>query len=122
MSPLQAARGPVREWEIGPRIRGRNYSLGMPFHPKAADDGWFFDFPGPRRADGHVHYLTRRTAPLDTARGLRLRYRIDAAPHTRFVPQESPDREATLSLFIQRAGDDWLARNGTQHAHDSGAA
>lgn len=113
-APLRAQRRPYHRWEIGPVIRGRNYSVGMPLHPEPAPDGWFFDFPGPRRSDGHVHYVTRRTGPLDEARGLRLRYRIDARPGTRFVPQEYPDRTAILSLYIQRAGDDWLARGGTQ--------
>ena len=65
---------------------------------------------GQGRADGHVHYLTRRTAPLDTARGLRLRYRIDAAPGTRFVAEEHPNETATLSLYFQRAGDRWTMR------------
>lgn len=101
-------------WEIGPVIGGRNYSVGMSRVPEVSADGWFFDFPGPRRRDGHVHYITRRTGPLDRARGLCLRYRIDAGPGTRFVPQEHPDRTATLSLFVQRAGDDWAARGRTQ--------
>ncbi|MBO6527833.1 hypothetical protein [Erythrobacter sp.] len=113
-APMRAERAPLREWEIGPVIRGRNYSVGMPLHPEISREGWFFDFPGPRRRDGHVHYVTRRTGPLDGARGLRLRYRIDAQAGTRFVPQEFPDRTALLSLYIQRRGDDWLARRGTQ--------
>ncbi|MFB0614142.1 hypothetical protein [Aurantiacibacter poecillastricola] len=104
----------AREWEIGPVIRGRNYSVNMPPHPDTAAEGWFFDFPGPRRQDGHVHYVTRRTGPLDRARGLRLRYRIDARPGTRFVPQERPDAPPLLSLYIQRAGDDWRARGDTR--------
>lgn len=113
-APLRAGGRPVPMWEIGPVINGRNFSVGMPRFPEPSAEGWFFDFPGPRRSDGHVHYLTRRTGRLDQARGLRLRYRIDASPATRFVPQEFPDRTATLSLFIQRAGDDWAARGRTQ--------
>lgn len=112
--PALARREPWVEWEIGPVVRGRNYSVGMPLHPAPLREGWFFDFPGPRRSDGHVHYVTRNTGPLDNARGLRLRYRIDARPGTRFVPQEYADRTAILSLYLQRAGDDWLARRGTQ--------
>lgn len=105
----------VREWEIGPVIRGRNYSVNMPPHPLESAEGWYFDFPGPRRADGHVHYVTRATGPLDQARGIRLRYRIDARPGTRFVSQEYPDREPWLSLYIQRRGDDWAARGRTRY-------
>lgn len=107
-------RGWVREWEIGPLIRGRNYSINMPPHPLQSEEGWYFDFPGPRRSDGHVHYVTRATAPLDRARGIRLRYRIDARPGTRFVSQEYPDREPLLSLYIQREGDDWRAAGPTR--------
>ena len=112
---LAGSRGyGVREWQIGPIIRGRNYSVGMPLHPQPAAQGWQFDFPGPRRSDGHVHYVTRRTGPLDRARGLRLRYRIDAARGTRFVPQELPHMPPLLSLYIQREGDDWRARGRTE--------
>ena len=111
---LRAAGQSPQGWEIGPVIRGRSYSPGMPLHPRAARQGWYFDFPGPSRRDGHVHYVTRPTGPLDQARGIRLRYRIDTAHGTRFVPQEFPDRTAILSLFVQRAGDDWRAREQTE--------
>ena len=115
-APVLAQRGPapVREWEIGPVIRGRNYSQGMPLHPTGDRDQWYFDFPGPRRSDGHVHYLTTRTGSLQGARGMRLRYRIDARPGARFVPQETPDQRASLSLFLQTAGDDWSGRRGQE--------
>ncbi|RPF72241.1 hypothetical protein [Aurantiacibacter spongiae] len=100
----------VREWEIGPVIRGRNYSQGMPPHPFAVRGGWFFEFPGPTARDGHVHYLTTSANGLGGARGLRMRYRIDAAPGARFIPQENPREPATLSLYVQRDGDDWSGR------------
>ncbi|WP_120077809.1 hypothetical protein [Aurantiacibacter odishensis] len=107
--------GWVREWQIGPLIGGRNYSVNMPPHPEWSREGWYFDFPGPRRRDGHVHYLTRATGPLDRARGIRLRYRIDARPGARFVSQQHPDRQPLLSLYIQRAGDDWRADGRTRY-------
>ena len=106
----------VTQWEIGPVIRGRNYSVGMPPHPRNVSDGeWAFDFPGSRRSDGHVHALTRATGPLDRARGLRLRYRVDGTRDARIVPQEFPDREPLVTLFIQRRGDNWRADRTTQH-------
>ena len=101
-------------WEIGPVIRGRNYSVGMPPHPTATRNGWAFDFPGPRRSDGHVHYVTRATGPLDGARGIRVRYRVDARRGTRFIPQETPNLAPKVSLFIQARGDDWNARRGSE--------
>ncbi|MBH5321923.1 hypothetical protein [Aurantiacibacter sediminis] len=106
----QGGRDFAYDWEIGPVIRGRNYSVGMPPHPVVTRDGWYFDFPGPRRRDGHVHYITRPSGPLDRARGIRIRFRIDARRNTRFVPQEHPDLHATLSLYLQENGDDWSGR------------
>lgn len=104
------AAPPSNAWEIGPIIRGKNYSRGMPLRPSDGPGGASFAIPGPSAADGHVHYLTVPTRPLAGARRIVLRYRIDAAPGTRFVPQESPHLPATLSLYFQRAGDGWTTR------------
>lgn len=105
-----AAPPPAAEWEIGPIIRGRNYSVNMPLRPEPSRAGPSFSIPGPNAAAGHVHYVTKATGPLAGARRIVLRYRIDAAPGTRFVPQESPHLPATLSLYFQRAGDGWGRR------------
>lgn len=104
------AAQPASLWEIGPIIRGKNYSPNMPLRPEQGRDGPSFAIPGPTAADGSVHYLTIPTRPLEGARRITLRYRIDAAPGTRFVPQESPQLPATLSLYFQRAGDGWTVR------------
>lgn len=105
-----AAGPPAEMWEIGPIIRGKNYSYRMPLRPEDTRAGASFAIPGPTAADGHVHYLTIPARPLEGARAITLRYRIDAAPGTRFVAQESPHLPATLSLYFQRAGDGWTAR------------
>lgn len=105
-----AAGPPAAAWEIGPIIRGKNYSRGMPLRPDDGRGGPSFAIPGPSAADGHVHYLTVPTRPLEGARRIVLTYRIDAAPGTRFIPQESPHLPATLSLYFQRAGDGWTMR------------
>ena len=105
-----AAAPPASEWEIGPVIRGKNYSYRMPLRPDEGRSGPSFAIPGPTKANGHVHYVTVPTRPLAGARAIVLRYRIDAAPGTRFVPQESPELPATLSLYFQRAGDGWTTR------------
>lgn len=105
-----AAGPPAGQWEIGPIIRGKNYSQRMPLRPSESRAGPSFEIPGPSAADGHVHYVTIPTRPLEGARRIVLRYRIDAAPGTRFVPQESPQLPATLSLYFQRAGDGWTIR------------
>ncbi|HLL30420.1 MAG TPA: hypothetical protein VK403_05440, partial [Allosphingosinicella sp.] len=40
-----AASSP-QAWTIGPIIRGRNHSVGMPLHPTARrGGGWYFDIP-----------------------------------------------------------------------------
>ena len=105
-----AAGPPADAWEIGPIIRGKNYSYRMPLRPEAAREGARFAIPGPTAAQGHVHYVTMPTRPLAGARRITLTYRIDAAPGTRFVPQETPDMPGTLSLYFQRAGDGWTMR------------
>lgn len=105
-----AAGPPASVWEIGPIIRGKNYSHRMPLRPSETRHGPSFPIPGPTAADGHVHYVTVPTRPLEAARRITLTYRIDAAPGTRFVPQESPQLPATLSLYFQRAGDGWTMR------------
>lgn len=111
LASVAIAAGPAAsQWEIGPIIRGKNYSVNMPLRPTATRAGPSFEIPGPTAADGHVHYVTVPTRPLQGARRITLKYRIDAAPGTRFVPQESPELQATLSLYFQRAGDGWTRR------------
>lgn len=97
-------------WEIGPIIRGRNYSVGMPLRPAQARRGWYFDFPYPNVGAGHVHYLTFQHGPLTGKKKIVMRYRVDAAPGVRFVPRERPDLPATITMFFQRPGDTWTAK------------
>jgi hypothetical protein len=105
---FQAAADPssAGAWQVGPIVRGRNYSAGMPPHPTPARRGWYVDFPD----RGELHALTFDHGPLTGKRRIVLRYRVDAAPGVRFVPQESPGDTATISLFFQRRGDNWSAR------------
>lgn len=111
-----SAQTPAAEaWEIGPIIRGRNRSIGMPLNPEPAGRGIAFDFPYPTAGAGHVHYVTFRHGPLINKRRVVMRYRIDAARGVRFVPQESPGATATLSLFFQRGGDTWNGRGPYAH-------
>jgi hypothetical protein len=103
-------------WEIGPVIRGRNYSLAMPPSPRPAPRAeWQFDFPDASRAMGHVHYVTRLTGPLMGASRIVVRYRVDAAPGVRFIAQERPQEAATVSLEFQAAGDSWSGKRHPFH-------
>ena len=106
-SALASERGTV--WEIGPEIRGKNYSVGVPSAMTDTHDGPTFIFPANSR--GQVKYVTKDAGSLIDARSLTIRYRIEAAPGTRFVANERPSSPAMLSLYFQRRGDNWSARN-----------
>ena len=112
---VAVAAPPLGDWEIGPVIRGKNYSVGMPLAPKAERGGWSFDFPVGSKAAGHVHYVTVRPGSLAGKSRIVVRYRIDAKPGTRFVPQANPDRAGTVSLYLQRRGDNWNARGNYRY-------
>ncbi len=101
------AAPPADAWEIGPIIKGRSYSPGMPTRADRGRDGASFDIPGPTRREGHVHYVTVPVRSLSGAQRITLRYRIDAPRGTRFLAQEAPGGPGTLSLYFQRAGDRW---------------
>ena len=98
-------------WDIGPDVRGVNYSVGMPLKPTPnAKRGWSFAFPYPSRDAGHVHAITYNSGPLINASKIVMRYRIDAGPNVRFEPQETPGLQGTVSLYFQRQGDNWSAK------------
>ena len=104
---LASDRG--QDWQIGPEIRGKNYSEGVPSVMTDSHYGPSFVFPaGP---NGQVKYVTKKTGSLANAQSLTIRYRIDAAPRTRFVANERPGSPAMLSLYFQRRGDNWSAKN-----------
>jgi len=104
-----SAMPPADSWDIGPLVRGRNYSVGMPPHPTQARDGSLaMEFP--IAGAGQVDALTTAIGPLAGARQITLRYRVDAARRTRFVADETPDQAATVSLYFQRAGDSWSGK------------
>lgn len=99
------------DWEIGPDVRGRNYSVGMPLQPEPARrGGWSFDFPYPNAGVGHVHAVTFDPGPLTNASKIVIRYRVDADRRVQFAPQETPDQPAVVSLYFQRRGDNWSGR------------
>ena len=119
--PVSAASAqstpPADMWQIGPIIKGRNYSVGMPLHPTPErGGGWSFEFPYPTVDDGHVHYLTFPHGSLAGKRKIVMRYRIDAAPGVRFIARDAPDNTpATLTVYFQRAGDKWTAKGPYQN-------
>src|SRR5688500_16247487 len=61
-----AAMPPANAWEIGPLVRGRNYSIGMPANPTPTRDGGLtFEFP--QGARGEIDALTTAVGPLSGA-------------------------------------------------------
>ena len=102
-------------WEIGPIIRGKSRSDGMPLRPTQAGaeagGGWSFDFPGPSARNGHVNYVTMPVQSLANARRITMTYRIDAGRGVQFHPQEYPGTPGTMSLYFQVRGDNWTARD-----------
>ena len=96
------------DWTIGPIIRGRNYSRGMPLRPTARrGGGWQVELP---QAPNSIHYVTFRHGPLAGKRRIVMHYRIEAEPGVRIVPRTSPASPSMITLYIQQRGDDWSAR------------
>lgn len=109
-APIERSRAmaPASAWEIGPTIRGRNYSQGVALHPTPAARGsWYFDLP---RAPGSVHYVTFRHGPLAGKSRIVLRYRVEAAPGVRVLPITAPQLPSVITLYFQRGGDNWTGR------------
>jgi hypothetical protein len=95
-------------WVIGPIIRGRNHSRGMPLNPTPIRRGGFqIELP---RAPGSVHYVTFPHGSLAGKRRIVMRYRVDAAPGVKIVPRTAPDGPSIITLYFQRRGDTWTAR------------
>ena len=94
-----AARGggevPDSGWRIGPFDQSRN----MPSSPTIEGDGWYVDFPA---APGSLNYV-QWFSPPKLGESLTLRYRVGGGPVT---AQEYPEA-GTVSLIIQRKGDNW---------------
>ena len=82
------------------------HSPGMPSRPVPDGDGWGFTFP--TNPASHVHYVQNFDPPsLEPGKSIRVRFRVSGQG---FTAQEWPDEPATVSLLIQRKGDDWTAR------------
>ncbi len=95
-------------WTIGPIIRGRNYSQGVPLHPASRRGGGFqIDLP---RAPGSIHYVTFRHGSLAGKSRIVMRYRIEAAPGVRILPITAPNLPSIITLYFQRSGDNWSGR------------
>lgn len=106
-APLNARAPVASAWDIGPTIRGRNYSEDTPPSPSPVRGGMAVTIPA---APGSVHYVTRASAPLAGARRIVMRYRIDLAPGAKIYARTAPGQPGIMTLYFQRAGDNWSGR------------
>jgi len=102
-------------WEIGPWVRGRNYSVGMPVRPDPGPRG-SVTMEMPLAGSGEVDALTTAVGSLAGARQITMRYRVDAARDVGFVAADMPNEAASVSLYFQRAGDNWSGK-GRYESH-----
>lgn len=103
-----AAAANPEAWTIGPIIRGRNYSVGMPLHPAPRPGGgWQIDLP---RAPGSIHYVTFPHGSLAGKNRIVMRYRIEAERGARIEASTAPGTPGMITLYFQRAGDNWSGR------------
>jgi hypothetical protein len=92
-------RGMPNSLHLGPIVRGKNYTHGTKL------EGQSFAFPqAPGEVDALVKPVTRLGATIT------LRYRIEADEGVTFHPAENPTAKPTISLMIQRKGDDYSAK------------
>ena len=95
-------------WTIGPIVRGQNKSRLMPLHPSPGPGrGFQIALPGP---GGSLNYVTLRHGSLAGKSRIVMRYRIEAAPGVQVVPRTDPRLPAQITLYFQRAGDNWTGR------------
>ena len=103
-----AAHSSTGDWVIGPIIRGRNYSKGMPLHPSPSAGAAFqIELP---QAPGSVHYVTLPHGSLAGKRRIVMRYRIESDRGARIVPRNFPQWTAKITPYFQRRGDNWTGR------------
>lgn len=105
-SPVNQA--PVRAWEIGPMIGGRNYSRG-PTRPSLSAAGLSVAI-GP---DAEPHYVSFRHGSLQGKRRIRMRFRVEGPSGAIIYGAKCPTGTPSgVTLFFQRGDDDWASDGG----------
>lgn len=105
-SPIPPASG---AWQAGPTIYGKDYSAGTVL--TETQDGLAIDIPAAPRS---THYVTRAGSLVGKSR-ITLRYRVEIPEGASIKPVTDPALPSMLSLYFQRAGDDWSG-NGKYEA------
>ena len=103
-----AHQAPVRAWEIGPVIGGRNYSRG-PTRPSSSAAGLSVAI-GP---DAEPHYVSFRHGSLQGKRRIRMRFRVEGPSGAIIYGAKCPTGTPSgVTLFFQRGDDDWASDGG----------
>jgi len=98
------------QWEIGPIINGRQYSVGMPTSPTPDGEGFWFDFPKAQKgldrwSTPGPHYMTKPTSGISGSK-IKLVYEITGDGQF-FGSTGNQSPLVYLCVFFQRAGDNW---------------
>lgn len=88
-------------WSVGPDVRGRNYSHGVSIERSSTRGLWQTTITPGAELDG----VTAPRGPISGV--IKLRYRVSGDG---LRASEAPAATPILSIFIQRAGDNWSAR------------
>lgn len=110
-----SAQTPAAEaWEIGPIIRGRNRSIGMPLNPEPAGRGIAFDFPYPTAGAGRpLCDLSPWTADQQASGRHALPDRRGARREVR--SSGKPGSHGDLVAVLPAGGDTWNGRGPYAH-------
>lgn len=107
-STVTAAAMVASNWEIGPVIKGADYSSGMPLTPTQntpPEQGWWFDFP---LFPGSVHYVTFHYGSLAGKTHIVMHYKVEADPGVVIHPITQSDAPSMgPTIYFQEKGDDW---------------
>jgi hypothetical protein len=98
-------------WEIGPIDTLGNASRGLPLHPLVSAAGFDVVMSTPEQ---QPHYVTMACGPLVGKTAIRLKLRLQLSSPWVQIGAVKDGRPIpgtpTVSLFIQRAGDDWSGK------------
>lgn len=90
------------DWQAGPIIDGKNAGSDIRVSP----DG---SFAIPERGPG-AKYITFRGGRLSGKSRITMRYRVDLPEGVQIVPTSNPEQQSIITLYFQRAGDNWSGR------------
>lgn len=79
------------------------HSLGLPAGPVEEVGGYVIHMPS---QSAEPHYVTKASGPLAGKSKITMTYKVEGGP---IVPVTAPTSPSILTLYFQRAGDNWTA-------------